>query len=130
MLLVRTIVRPSRIHGLGLFADEHIAKGTKIWEFTPGFDLRFSREQLKSLPFSLQEYLSPYIWKGEQSGLYCLASDDARYFNHSSSPNCRSSYEPGNEEVVTRAARTIHRLEELTEDYLLFDSGHDISGFR
>jgi hypothetical protein len=33
MLLVRTTLRPSGVHGLGLFADEFIPKGFVIWRF-------------------------------------------------------------------------------------------------
>ena len=33
MLLVKTTLRPSEVHGLGLFADEFIPKGIAIWRF-------------------------------------------------------------------------------------------------
>jgi SET domain-containing protein len=39
MLLVRTRLAPSAIHGLGVFAAEPIARGAEVWRFTPGFDL-------------------------------------------------------------------------------------------
>ena len=38
-MTVKTIIKESDIHGIGLFADEFIPKGTKIWEFTPNFDI-------------------------------------------------------------------------------------------
>jgi hypothetical protein len=34
MLLVKTTIAPSPIHGIGLFADQFIPQGTRIWEFT------------------------------------------------------------------------------------------------
>lgn len=39
MLLIKTKLDLSKIHGVGLFADEFIAKGTKIWEYRPNFGL-------------------------------------------------------------------------------------------
>ena len=45
MLLVKTKIGPSKIAGIGLFADEFIAKGTPVWKFEPGFDLEIPRER-------------------------------------------------------------------------------------
>ena len=47
MLFVKTRVLPSRIHGLGLFADEDIPKDTILWKFTSEFDLKFTKEQIR-----------------------------------------------------------------------------------
>ena len=38
MLLVKTYLDKSRIHGLGVFAAQPICKGAKIWRFVYGFD--------------------------------------------------------------------------------------------
>ena len=38
MLLVKTRLGASAIHGIGLFADEFIPKDTVTWRFTPGLD--------------------------------------------------------------------------------------------
>src|SRR6185312_11978 len=38
MLLVKTYLDKSAIHGLGVFAAERIRKETKIWRFVYGFD--------------------------------------------------------------------------------------------
>ena len=50
MMLIRTVVRPSSIHGMGLFALERIPKGTEIWRFEPGFDRTFARRPSKAAP--------------------------------------------------------------------------------
>ena len=50
MLLVKTRLAPSTIHGIGLFADEFIPKGTEVWKFVPGFDLALSVDEVESLP--------------------------------------------------------------------------------
>jgi uncharacterized protein len=117
MLLVRTTVQPSKIHGLGLFADEPIARGTVIWRFTPGFDLKFTEAQINGLPEKLRTYLKTYAWKSRKSQMYCFASDDARYFNHSDVPNSLSKYHDGEDECVTTAVEDIELGEEITDDY-------------
>ncbi len=50
MLLVKTQLKNSRIHGVGIFADEDIPKGTAIWRDYEGFDLEYSVEAVDKLP--------------------------------------------------------------------------------
>ena len=47
MLLVDARVGPSSIQGLGLFAQEFIPKGTTIWEYDAGLDLRLSQAEVE-----------------------------------------------------------------------------------
>ncbi|MBI4152356.1 SET domain-containing protein [Candidatus Woesearchaeota archaeon] len=121
MLFVKTKVLPSKIQGLGLFADEFIQKGTIIWKFTPGFDLKFTKRTILKLPEPVQVYLANYSWLSKKSGKYCFCSDDARYFNHSQNPNCLSAYLEDKEEVITTAVKNIRKGEEMTDDYGAFE---------
>jgi len=63
MLLVKTKIKESKIHGIGLFADQFIPKGTEIWKFTSGFDQKFTREQILNFPDLLQVYIYKYCWR-------------------------------------------------------------------
>ena len=121
MLFVKTKVLPSKIQGLGLFADEFIPKGTIIWKFTPEFDLKFTKEQISKFPKQVQEYLGTYCWLSKKSGKYCFSSDNGKYFNHSNNPNSLSAYYKNEEEVVTKAVRDIQKGEEITDDYSTFE---------
>jgi uncharacterized protein len=121
MLFVKTKILPSKIQGLGLFADEFIPKGTVIWKFTPEFDLKFTKTQIKKFPKQVQEYLDAYAWLSKKSGKYCFASDNGKYFNHSKTPNALSSYYKNEEEVITKALRDICKGEEITDDYSAFE---------
>jgi SET domain-containing protein len=121
MMYVKTKVSPSPIDGLGLFADQFIPKGTLLWRFTPGFDLKFSQEQIDSLPIQLQVYLKKYAYLSKKSHLYVLAVDDAKYFNHSFTPNSNSLHLEGEEEVVEYALIDINIGDEITDNYYLFD---------
>jgi len=123
MMFVKTKVKSSRIAGLGLFADQPIKKGVVVWKFTPGFDLKFTQAQVKKFPKQVREFLKVYSWFSQKSKKYCFSSDNGRYFNHSSRPNCLSAYVEGEEEVVTRAVRNIKKGEEMTDDYTTFESG-------
>ena len=50
MLLVRTRLGPSTIHGIGVFADEDIPRGTIVWSFNPLIDKALTDEEIEGLP--------------------------------------------------------------------------------
>ena len=115
MLLVRTELKPSNVHGLGVFAKEFIPKGTRVWEYREGFDYRVSREFVGMLPEPARSTLRHYsaFWGGG----YVISADDARFLNHSETPNLRTFAEPD----IDVALRDIQVGEELFEDYREFD---------
>lgn len=115
MLLVRTRIGPSSIAGTGLFAGEFIPKGRVLWRFQPGFDALFSQTEIAQLsePAKMQFY--NYSFLDRKYGKYMLCGDDARFFNHSSEPNCDDSAPD-----KTLAIRDIEPGEELTVDYRAF----------
>ncbi len=120
MLLVRTKIGVSLTHGIGLFASEFIAKGSRTWKFLEGFDLRLPPSILDRLSAPARAQLLHYSYFHVQTGLYELCSDDARFFNHSDTPNTASVELPNGEEVDV-ALRDIFDGEEITCDYRTFD---------
>ena len=120
MLLVKTKLDLSSIHGIGLFADEFVPKDTVIWKFNRLFDLRCSEAEIEKLPESSREQIQKYCYREKHRKLYVLCGDDARFFNHSEAPNCFDFYSD-EEQDLTVALRDIEAGEELTCDYALFD---------
>jgi len=47
MLLIKTYLDKSPIHGIGVFAGEFIKKGTQVWEFNPLIDIILTPEQAR-----------------------------------------------------------------------------------
>ena len=121
MLLVKTKVGVSGIHGLGLFADQFIPKGTPIWRFTPHLDITLSEKELMSLPPLAQESIHHYCYHSAVNGAYILPFDDARFFNHSNKPNVTSVDVPDDPEGLEIASRDIAVGEELLCDCREFD---------
>lgn len=119
MLLVKTKLDKSVIHGIGLFAAEFIPKGTRIWEMHPAIDIKLTYEEIAQLPLSCREQMHRYTYREKMSGLYVLCGDDARFFNHSAEPNCID--QENDFGGITVARRDIEAGEELTCDYALFD---------
>jgi SET domain-containing protein len=121
VLLVKTRVKASDVQGLGLFADEFIPKGTPIWEFTPGLDSKLTEDEFNALSPLAREHLERYAYKSTVDGMYVICLDDARYFNHSSTPNVIDKEIPNDPEGINIAARDIQLGEELLCDYAEFD---------
>lgn len=51
MLLVKTVIKKSSIHGLGLFANQKIKSGQIVWKYNPILDKKISRENKKTALF-------------------------------------------------------------------------------
>ena len=122
MLLVKTKIGPSKINGIGLFADQFIPKGTVTWKVVPEFDLRCSAKDLEILCELGRATFIKHAFLSKRSGLYVLCFDHARFFNHSFEPNIGDSEADDSEEGVDFALRDIYADEELTCDYRAFDA--------
>jgi uncharacterized protein len=114
MLLVKTYLGKSRIHGLGVFAGQSIRKDAKIWRFVYGFDRYYTRKRLAKLPKAARDYikLHGYQWKNE----ILLSMDYDTFMNHSEKPNTyfRNGF------VLARG--NIRKGEEITNDYRAFEA--------
>jgi uncharacterized protein len=114
MLLVKTYLDKSKIHGIGVFAAEFIRRDAKIWRFVYGFDRYYTRKRLAKLPKAARDYigLHGYQWKNE----ILLSMDYDTFMNHSETPNTyyRNGY------VIAR--HDIRKDSEITNDYRAFEA--------
>ena len=120
MLLVRTRLAPSAIHGLGVFTLEPIAQGAEVWRFTPGFDLDLDPALVDAQPERVREWLLVYGYLDPRLKRFILCCDDARFLNHSATPNLRPDF-ARDRYGVDLALRDVAAGEELTVDYALVD---------
>jgi uncharacterized protein len=107
MLLVKTKIKSSPIAGIGLFADEFIPKGTYIWRFKTGFDIRVPEIYMDSLVEPAKTFFQTYAYQNPDTKNYVLCSDNARFFNHSDIPNTHCVIDPEDEETADVASRDI-----------------------
>lgn len=120
MLLVQVRVAASPIHGLGVFAVAPIARGTVVWRFTPGFDLDLDPALLDAQPAHFRAVLLHYGYIDPRLNRFILCCDDARFINHSDTPNLLM--DPTDDRyAVDVAARDIAAGEEMTVDYALVE---------
>lgn len=116
-------VKPSDIHGLGLFAKKFIPKGTIWWHARPQdvliitkaqfiiLDSSHKTSQMKDFIDNLLTY--SYYEREVDALIFCL--DDSRYVNHSFNANSAASVDENG--FCSVAMRDIQPREEITEDY-------------
>lgn len=118
MLIVKTNLKYSEIHGLGCFAGEDIKKGQTVWRFDEGIDLVFKESDLSKFPVSFVEFLKMYAYSplADSEKSYVLCADNARHMNHDENPNLDET-----PDGLNVALRDIKAGEELTCNYNQFD---------
>lgn len=120
MLYIKTTLKPSPTHGIGLFADQKISKGALIWKFDTGIDIFLSREAYDDLSEVAKSFFDHYgYWSPELNG-YVVAADGHRFTNHSVSPNVGTIGAHEGDDGQDVALRDIEPGEELTVDYRVF----------
>lgn len=121
MIVVPTYLNKSGIHGFGVFSKEFIPKGSKVWEFNPTFDIRFTEEEFEALPPAARAEIEIHLYQPDLGGLLYYESTMGKYMNHDRDPNVDFT-----EVGIGWATRDIQPDEELTCDYRQFMA--DVSG--
>lgn len=116
MYIVMTRLGRSEIHGVGVFADEDIAKGTVVSRFVPGFDLSFPGDYLETavLPPHVRDFIEDHSYIN--NGRLVMPGDLDMFTNHSFAPNV--GYKESDDSFF--ALRDIKAGEEITNDYREF----------
>jgi SET domain-containing protein len=114
MMLVDTELRPSGIHGTGVFLLQPVGKGEVVWQFDSRIDRVYSPDEIASLPDHIRRFLDVYSTWHEQVGVWVLCGDNGRHFNHSDTPNTISDGIAFGRDI---AAADLPFGIELTSDY-------------
>ena len=120
-------VRPSPVHGLGIFALKSIPTGTRWWSIEVGETIAISRAQFAALAQSASTPATDAMMAGIQTysiylkahDLMVLIPDNGRFVNHSDVPNSAAGV--NGTLLYSVALRDIAVGEEITEDYSTYD---------
>jgi SET domain-containing protein len=115
-MLVRTTLKEVPHKGIGLFTVGKINKGEIIYKDDTNFDRIFLKKEVDTFPPVLQEYIHSQAAYNKDTEEYYLCCDNARFWNHSDTPNTKYSRETG----LVIALQDIAAGEELTSDYREF----------
>jgi SET domain-containing protein len=114
MMMVETELKPSRIHGIGVFLLEPVQRGQLIWRFDSRVDRVYTEDEIASLPERMQRFLRTYSTWHAATALWVLCGDNGRHFNHAETPNTISNAIAFGEDI---AATDLAVGDELTSDY-------------
>ena len=114
MLQVKTKLGSSKIHGIGVFANQNIKKGQVVWKFTSLLDRLIDLNIFEKMPKDMKLFVRTYGWKWKN--YWVLSGDNDRFLNYSTKPNVKDR--PGLADSI--AARDINKGEELTCNYSKF----------
>jgi SET domain-containing protein len=120
MLLVPTRLAQSPIHGFGVYAAAPIPKGTPVWRFERGLDMAFDPGIVETLPEHVRAFFSHYGYLDRNVKRIILCFDDARFVNHSDTPNVATDYAQ-DAYGLDVALRDMAAGEELTMNYEGFE---------
>src|SRR4051812_5845257 len=60
MMMCETELRPSPIHGIGVFLLEPVKAGQLLWRFDSRIDRIYSQGEFSSLPVRMQRFIETY----------------------------------------------------------------------
>ena len=105
--------------GDGLFSLENLPSGTIVWKFTAGVNVNiYNGEEAAEYLEKFKDIRDAQRWLDLTYGFkgnLCEITDDGKYMNHCTSPNCRTR-----ENGDTYTIREIEAGEQLFEDYTVF----------
>ncbi len=116
MLHVKVKVMPSKIHKLGLFADENIPKDSIVYSINESLDLIVSIEKFNQLSKNEQQTIKHYGYFDKKKNAWHLSFDDIRFCNHSLDSNITLK----NNNLVS--TKEIKKDEEITQNYKEFET--------
>lgn len=124
MLTVETYIDRSTIHGIGLFADQFVAREDIVWQFNPRVDLVYDEQSwlhlLENISKASLATLRRLSFK--ENGSFFLCIDNAQFMNHS--PDLANVYQVHDKNIM-RAGKDIHRGEELLCNYFEYSDCDD-----
>ncbi len=124
MIHIKYKLKVSDLHGIGLFSDQAIKKGELIYTASSMLDLNITQEEFDSLA---QEEKNEILWWGffdQPSQMWHVDFDVSKFINHSYAPTV--TQDASHDEAYIVAARDIVQEEELTQNYLEFESQEDL----
>jgi SET domain-containing protein len=124
MIHISYKLKASELHGVGLFANEDIKSGQLIYTASPLLDLNITQDQFDSLA---QKEKDEILWWGffdQPSQMWHVDFDVSKFINHSY--DATATQDQSHDEAYLVASRDIRSGEELTQNYLEFESQEDL----
>lgn len=124
MMHVRYLLDKSKYHGIGLFAGEDILKGTLVYTASPLLDMNITQGEFDTLSESEKNEVRYWGFFDEPSQKWHVDFDVSKFINHSREGTV--TQDPNHQEAYLITTRDVKKGEELTQNYLEFETEEDI----
>ncbi|KKS94280.1 MAG: Nuclear protein SET [Candidatus Collierbacteria bacterium GW2011_GWB1_44_6] len=124
MIHIKYKLDKSKIHGVGLFTDEDLDQGQLVYTASPKLDVNLSEQEFEELNPKEQVEISYWGFWDKDKNVWHVDFDNSRFINHSDSPTVTQDIDRGEAYMVT--TRKVDRGEEITQNYLEFESVDDL----
>lgn len=124
MIHIKYKLDRSTHHGIGLFADENIKQGQLIYTASPLLDVNITQEQFDTLSDREKEEFQWWGFFDEPSQKWHVDFDVSKFINHEKEGTV--TQDKDHTEAYLVAARDIAQGEELTQNYLEFETEEDL----
>ena len=114
----------SELHGIGLFTDEDLKTGQLIYTASPQLDLNLSERQFESLNDKEKQEVRWWGFQIPGTKQWHVDFDVSKFVNHSDKPTL--TQDPGRADAWLVTTRDVEKGEELTQNYLEFESEDDV----
>lgn len=124
MIHIKYKLDKSNKHGIGLFADEDLQKGSLVYTASPLLDVNITQEQFDSLSEREKEEFRWWGFFDESSQKWHVDFDVSKFINHSKDGTV--TQDKNHKEAYLITACDVKRGEELTQNYLEFETLEDL----
>ena len=124
MIHINYKLKSSDLHGIGLFADQDIQKGALVYTASPLLDLNITQQQFDALDQSEKDEILWWGFFDQPSQKWHVDFDVSKFINHSYTPTVTQTDDHDDAYLV--ATRDIKNGEEITQNYLEFESPQDL----
>lgn len=124
MIHVKYKLDKSNKHGIGLFAGQAISEGALIYTASPILDVDISQEQFNSLKKEEQDEITYWGFWDDVNSVWHVDLDVTKFINHSFDSTV--TQDEKHKEAYLVALRDIEEGEELTQNYLEFETEEDL----
>lgn len=124
MIHTSYILKESPLHGIGLFTQEDLSKGQLVYTASPLLDVNITQQEFDSLSENEQNEIRWWGFWDEPTQRWHVDFDVSKFINHSS--NATLTQDSDHTEAYLITTRNVNAGEELTQDYLEFETVEDL----
>lgn len=124
MIHIKYKLDKSKLHGVGLFTEENLKKGHVVYTASPLLDVNITQKQFESLDEKEKREIRYWGFWDDPNNVWHVDFDNSKFINHSFNPTL--TQDPKHKDAYLVAARDVKAGEELTQNYLEFESKEDL----